>query len=168
MVTTTMPVPKPAAALPVPASAPVADVVADADADDFVLPHPVWVNIRPILESVAGLLADDEIDRWFAGFAKFNEGRGFYLELTGKGELAINPMVNMDSGFAEGEAIADLTYWAREERRPRSQLAGDRAPPGRRAVRGRICPGCRRSNWRNWGRAVPTAPLPFAPLSLRR
>ena len=54
MVTTAMPIPKPAA-------------VADADVDDFVLPHPVSVNIRPILESVAGLLADDEIDQWFAG-----------------------------------------------------------------------------------------------------
>ena len=125
MVTTAMPVPKPAAATPAPASAPVADVAADAD--DFVLPHPVSVNIRPILESVAGLLADDEIDQWFAGFARFNEGRGFYLELTGKGELAINPMVNMDSGFAEGEAIADLTYWAREN--------GGRVPSSRAIVR---------------------------------
>ena len=47
MVTTAMPVPKPAAA-------PAADAAADAGADDFVLPHPVAVNIRPILESVAG------------------------------------------------------------------------------------------------------------------
>ena len=125
MVTTAMPVPKPAAATPAPASAPAADVADDAD--NFVLPHPVWVNIRPILESVAGLLTDDEIDQWFAGFAKFNEGRGFYLELTGKGELAINPMVNMDSGFAEGEAIADLTYWAREN--------GGRVPSSRAIVR---------------------------------
>ena len=127
MVTTAMPVPKPATPAPVSAPAATAAVNADADVDDFVLPHPVSVNIRPILESVAGLLTDDEIDRWFAGFAKFNEGRGFYLELTGKGELVINPMVNMDSGFAEGEAIADLTYWAREN--------GGRVPSSRAIVR---------------------------------
>ena len=77
------------------------------------LPHPVWVNIRPILESMAGKLTDEEIDQWFVGFARANEGRGFYLEMTAEGELTINPMVNMDSGNAEVEAATDVTVWAR-------------------------------------------------------
>ena len=69
------------------------------------------VSIRPILESVVGKLTDDEIDQWFVGLAKANEGRGFYLELTGEGELAINPMVNADSGYAEGQLSGVLFIW---------------------------------------------------------
>ena len=91
-----------------------ADDVSIADADEFVPRCPVSVNIKPILESVAGWLTDDEVDQWFAGFAEANEGRGFYLELTGKGELVINPMVNLDSAIAESESIVDLGIWARE------------------------------------------------------
>ena len=85
-----------------------------ADSDECELRHPLSVNIRPILESVAGLLTDNEIDQWFVGCAQANEGRGFYLELTGKGELVINPMVNIDSTFAEVETITDLRIWCRE------------------------------------------------------
>ena len=88
--------------------------VADADELDFDLSQPLSVNIRPILESVAGKLTDDEIDQWFIGFAKANEGRGFYLELTAEGELVINPMVNLHSGVAEAEGTADLMNWSRE------------------------------------------------------
>jgi Uma2 family endonuclease len=91
------------------------------------LKRPLSVNIQPILESVAGKLADDEIDQWFVGFARANEGRGFYLELTAEGELIINPMVNMDSGIAEGETIADVAIWARQN--------GGRAPSSRTIVR---------------------------------
>ena len=90
------------------------DIAPVGDADEFALPHPLSVNIRPILESVTGKLADDEIDQWFIELAKANEGRGFYLELTGKGELVINPMVNLHSGVAEAEGITDLMIWRRE------------------------------------------------------
>ena len=105
------------------------DTASIAEADDFYfdLPHPLSVNIRPILESVAGKLTDDEIDQWFFGFAKANEGRGFYLELTAEGELVINPMVNMDGAFAEAESTTDLTIWTREH--------GGRVPSSRGIVR---------------------------------
>ena len=91
----------------------VADVVGDADGDDFILEHPLSVNIRPILESVAGLLTEHDIDQWFVGLAEVNEGRGFGLEMTGKGELVISPMVNLDSNFAEIEFGIDLGVWSR-------------------------------------------------------
>ena len=87
------------------------DTAAVSAAGECTLPHPVSVNIRPILESVGRWLTDDEVDRWFAGFAEANEGRGFYLELTGKGELVINPMVNMDSNFAEVEFVGRMFVW---------------------------------------------------------
>lgn len=82
--------------------------------DGLELTGPLSVNIKPILESVAGKLTDDEIDQWFVGFARANEGRGFYLEMSAEGELTINPMVNMDSGNAEVEAATDVTVWARQ------------------------------------------------------
>ena len=90
--------------------------VKNSVADEFYidLPHPVWVNIRPILESVAGKLTDDEIDQWFVGFHELNEGRGFTLELTAEGELIINPMVNRDGSKAEVRLVSALEYW--EER----------------------------------------------------
>ena len=112
MVTTAMPVPKPAAATPAPASAPAAD--AATDAEDFVLPHPVSVNIRPILESVAGLLTDDEIDQWFVELHQANEEYGVSLELTAEGELVISPMVNRKGLHAEAETITDLRVWSRQ------------------------------------------------------
>ncbi len=87
------------------------DDVAVDHAGDFVLLHTLSVNIRPILESVAGKLTDDEIDQWLVGCAKTNEGRGFYLELTAEGELVINPMVNVDSSFAEVELTGTLFVW---------------------------------------------------------
>ncbi len=79
--------------------------------DEFGPSATLHVSIRPILESVVGKLTDDEIDQWFVGLAKANEGRGFYLELTGEGELAINPMVNADSGYAEGQLSGVLFVW---------------------------------------------------------
>ena len=81
------------------------------DSDECELRHPLTINIRPILESVAGLLSDNEIDQWFVGCAQANEGRGFYLELTGKGELVINPMVNLESSFAEAELVGGMIVW---------------------------------------------------------
>lgn len=78
------------------------------------LQHPLSVNIRPILESVAGLLTDAEIDDWMAGLYQSNEGRGFDLELTAEGELVINPMVNRDGSNAEVALIIDLGMWSRE------------------------------------------------------
>ena len=90
------------------------DLVGDADGDDFVLEHPLSVNIRPILESVAGVLNEHDIDQWFVGLAQVNEGRGFGLEMMGKGELVISPMGNMDSSFAEVELGTDLGVWSRE------------------------------------------------------
>ena len=89
----------------------VHDEVAVDHADDFALLHTLSVNIRPILESVAGKLTEDEIDQWFVGFEQANEGRGFYLELTAEGELVINPMVNVDSSFAEVELTGTLFVW---------------------------------------------------------
>ena len=101
MVTTAMTIPKPAA-------------VADADADDFVLPHPVSVNIRPILEAVAGLLADDEIDQWFVELDQANEEQGLRFELTGEGELVISPMVNRRGGRAEIGMTSALYIWGEQ------------------------------------------------------
>ena len=79
--------------------------------DEFGPSATLHVSIRPILESVVGKLTNDEIDQWFVGLAKANEGRGFYLELTGEGELAINPMVYADSGYAEGQLSGVLFIW---------------------------------------------------------
>ena len=93
------------------------DIAAVTDGDESYyidLPHPLSINIRPILESVAGKLTDEEIDQWFVGFARANEGRGFYLELTAEGELVINPMVNLHGGIAEAEGIGGLYIWSRE------------------------------------------------------
>ena len=112
MVTTAMPVPKPAAATPAPAATPATDVAADVD--DFDLPHPVSVNIRPILESVAGLLADDEIDQWFVELDQANEEQGLRFELTGEGELMISPMVNRHGGRAELRMTLALGNWEDE------------------------------------------------------
>ncbi len=92
------------------------DIAAVTDSDELcyiALPHPVSVNIRSILESVAGKLTDHEIDQWLVDCSKANEGRGFYLELTAEGELAINPMVNMDAYFAEADFGTDLVIWSR-------------------------------------------------------
>ena len=83
-------------------------------AEEFELAGPLSVNIKPILESIAGKLTDDEIDQWFVGFEKANEGRGFTLELTAEGELVISPMVNLHGGAAEAEGIGSLLIWSRE------------------------------------------------------
>ena len=83
----------------------------EADEEQIGLPSTLHVNMRALIESVAGRLSDDEIDQWFVAMAKANEGRGFYLELTGEGELAINPMVNADSGYAEGQLSGVLFIW---------------------------------------------------------
>ena len=79
--------------------------------DEFSLPRPLRVNISPILKSVAGKLAEAEIDQWMAGMYQANEGRGFNLELTHKGELVISPMVNRDGAQAEAVTLADLFIW---------------------------------------------------------
>ena len=94
----------------------VAAAVADHDADgaDFILEHPVSVNIRPILESVAGLLTAREIDQWFVEMESANEQYGVRLELTGAGELVISPMGYLDSTFAEMEFGTDLNNWCRD------------------------------------------------------
>ena len=90
-----------------------ADDVVYADYDDCALQHPLSINIRPILESVAGLLTEHEIDQWFVGLATVNEGRGFYLEMLGRGELVISPTVDLHGNFAEVEFVTDLGVWSR-------------------------------------------------------
>ena len=89
------------------------DAASIAEADDFYfdLPHPLSVNIQPILESVAGKLTEEEIDQWFVGFHELNEGRGFTLELTGQGELIISPMVNRGGLKAEAQLFGSLFIW---------------------------------------------------------
>ncbi len=84
------------------------------DSDECELRHPLSVNIRPILESVAGLLTDDEIDQWFVELESANEQHGLSLELTGEGELVISPMVNRKGLHAEAETITDLRIWSRQ------------------------------------------------------
>ncbi len=107
--------------------------VAAKGTEDLGPLRPLSVNIRPILESVAGLLTDAEIDDWFEGLAKANEGRGFHLELFCGGELVINPMVNMDSTFAEAELIGRLLVWAEQQGgRVTSSRAIVRLPDGSR------------------------------------
>ena len=86
-------------------------VVVYTSADVPDLKHPVSVNIKPILDSIAGKLTDDEIDQWFVGFEQSNEGRGFYLELTAEGELVINPMVNRSGGRSEFRLLLALGNW---------------------------------------------------------
>ena len=85
--------------------------LADDAADECILPHPLWVNISPILKSVAGKLTEAEIDQWMADLHQANEGRGFNLELTHKGDLVISPMVNRDGGQAEIVMGARLFIW---------------------------------------------------------
>ena len=103
-----------AAVLPKPAA--VADDAAAAanDAGECILSHPVSVNIRPILQSVAGRLTDDEVDQWMVDLHKANEESGIRLELTADGELVISPMVNRRGLQAEAEAITDLRIWSRQ------------------------------------------------------
>ncbi len=96
------------------ASVKAAALLVDDDELYCDLPHPVWVNIRPILESVAGKLTDEEIDQWFVGFHELNEGRGFTLELTAEGELVISPMVNRGGGRAEFRLTGALHNWEEE------------------------------------------------------
>lgn len=99
-----------AAAATVKASAPLAY-------DDGLylnLPRPLSVNIRPILESVAGKITEEEIDQWFVGFHELNEGRGFTLELTAEGELIISPMVNRGGLRAEFRLAGALHNWEDE------------------------------------------------------
>jgi len=92
------------------AAVPVQDAVA-GDVDGRCPARTLFVNIKPIMDSVAGRLTDAEIDAWFEGFERANEGRGFYLELTREGELAINPMVNSNSGKAELMLGSALQVW---------------------------------------------------------
>ena len=96
------------------ASVKAAALPADDDELYCDLPHAVWVNIRPILESVAGKLTDEEIDQWFVGFHELNEGRGFTLELTAEGELIISPMVNRGGGRAEFRLLTAMGNWEEE------------------------------------------------------
>ena len=72
------------------------------------LTHPVSVNIKPILDSVAGKLTDEEIDQWFVDLETANEENGLSFEMTCDGELIISPMVNRDGSKAEVEFVVDL------------------------------------------------------------
>ena len=83
-----------------------------ADDAEVELTHPVSVNIKPILDSVAGKLTDEEIDQWFVDLEKANEENGLHLEMTCDGELIISPMVNRDGGMAEGQFFVRLFVWA--------------------------------------------------------
>jgi Uma2 family endonuclease len=87
----------------------VAATISDAGGE---LTHPVSVNIKPILDSVAGKLTDEEIDQWFVDLEKANEENGLHLEMTCDGELIISPMVNRDGGMAEGQFFVRLFVWA--------------------------------------------------------
>ena len=98
----------------VPKPAPIVETVASTEADEFELTHTLWVNISPILESVAGKLTDDEIDQWFVDLETANEERGFHLEMTGEGELVISPMVNRGGGRAEFRLAGALHNWEDE------------------------------------------------------
>ena len=96
--------------------APVVDdaVVVANNAGECILPHPVSVNIKPILESVAGWLTDDEVDQWMVDLHKANEESGIRLELTAEGELVISPMVNRRGGRAEIRMASALHSWEEE------------------------------------------------------
>ena len=103
------------------------------DVNDVELTHPVSVNIKPILDSVAGKLTEDEIDQWFVDLEKANEERGFHLEMTCDGELIISPMVNRDGSRAEFELGVDLGVWTRENGgESHSANANMRLPDGSR------------------------------------
>lgn len=93
------------------AVAPANDAPSANDAAGCSLPHPLWVNISPILESVAGRLSEAELDQWLADLHQANEGRGFNLELTDQGDLVISPTVNREGSRAEGELFARLFIW---------------------------------------------------------
>ena len=109
MAIATMPVSKPA-----PALASASELASDPAASDYALPRPVWVNIKPILESVAGWLTDDDVDQWMVDLHKANEENGVRLELTADGELVISPMVNRKGSHAELITGADLAIWSRQ------------------------------------------------------
>ena len=81
------------------------------DVNDVELAHPVSVNIKPILDSVAGKLTEDEIDQWFVDLEKANEERGVHLEMTCDGELIISPMVNRAGLAAETQLFGSLFIW---------------------------------------------------------
>ena len=87
------------------------EIAAAIDDADVELTRPVSVNIRPILESVAGKLTDDEIDQWFGDLEKANEERGLQLEMTCDGELIISPMVNRGGLAAETQLFGSLFIW---------------------------------------------------------
>ena len=87
-------------------------VYTGADVPD--LTHPVSVNIKPILDSIAGKLTDDEIDQWFVDLYLANEDRGLDLEMTGEGELIISPMVNRGGLRAEFQLAGALYRWEEE------------------------------------------------------
>ena len=89
----------------------VAATISDAGGE---LTHPVSVNIKPILDSVAGKLTDEEIDQWFVDLETANEENGLSFEMTCDGELIISPMVNRDGSKAEVEFVVDLGLWTRE------------------------------------------------------
>ena len=87
------------------------DAVADWGDYDCDLPRPLRVNISPILKSVAGKLSEEAIDQWMADLYTANEGGGFNLELTHKGELVISPMVNRSGSMGEGRLFIGLFSW---------------------------------------------------------
>ena len=86
-------------------------VVVYTSADVPDLKHPVSVNIKPILDSIAGKLTDDEIDQWFVDLYIANEERGLELEMTSEGELIISPMVNRSGGRSEFRLLLALGNW---------------------------------------------------------
>ena len=102
-----------AAAIAIPQNAAAAADDADAPADaaptpESILPRPLSINITPILKSAAAILTDADIDQWLPALHQANEGRGFNLELTHKGDLVITPMVNRDGGRAEAMMLHAL------------------------------------------------------------
>ena len=84
-----------------------AAAVDDSDSE-CRLTRPLSINIAPILKSAAAILTEADIDQWLPALHQANEGRGFNLELTHKGDLVISPMVNRDGGRAEAMMLHAL------------------------------------------------------------
>ena len=101
------------------------------DDAEVELTHPVSVNIKPILDSVAGKLTDEEIDQWFVDLEKANEEHGLHLEMTCDGKLIISPMVNRDGGMAEGPVFCSVVRLGRGARRRSIRSQREYASAGR-------------------------------------
>ena len=113
-----------------------------ADVPD--LTHPVSVNIKPLIDSIAGKLTDDEIDQWFVDLHIANEERGLDLEMTGEGELIISPMVNRGGGRSEFRLLLALGNWEEQNGGEAYGANANMSLPDGSRIRPDAC-GCRRN-----------------------